>query len=106
LSQTYKIENNRYERIAKKDVEHVPAANYMSLITKYTQPMTSKMNKMRSVFLLQAILLSTWTASAQDHLKLQFNFDHVSGKSVTAVPAYSWIGRAHFATDSYQSIAA
>lgn len=46
--------------------------------------MTSKMNKMRSVFLLLAILLSTWTASAQDHLKLQFNFDHASGKSVTA----------------------
>ena len=45
--------------------------------------MTSKMSKMRSAFLLLAILLSTWTASAQEHLKLQFNFDHVSGKSVT-----------------------
>lgn len=41
------------------------------------------MRKKRSTFLLPAILLSTWTASAQDHLKLQFNVDHVSGKSVT-----------------------
>ena len=33
--------------------------------------------------MLLAVLMSTWTASAQDHLKLQFNFEHVSGKSVT-----------------------
>lgn len=45
--------------------------------------MTSKMRKWRNALTLLAILMSTWSASAQEHLKLQFDFEHVSGKSVT-----------------------
>ncbi len=45
--------------------------------------MTSKMSKLKNALLLLSFLLSAEMALAQNHLKLQFNFDNVSGTRVT-----------------------
>ena len=45
--------------------------------------MANKQKLARYALTMLALLLSTSIAMAQQHLKLQFNFEHVSGQSVT-----------------------